>query len=141
MITSSTLRNGSGSPCRGSNFRCAPASVVCVGTLSDLIELPGGAFQMGSQQFYPDEGPIHDRHVEPFAIEQHPVTNGQFSQFVADTGYVTVAERPLDPAYATWAGRRLPNESRVGVRGASRQHLDVCLGRGGEPAAQLMANA
>jgi formylglycine-generating enzyme len=51
---------------------------------------------MGSQQFYPDEGPIHDVHVEPFAIEQHPVTNAQFSVFVSDAGYVTVAERPLD---------------------------------------------
>ena len=27
---------------------------------------------MGSQQFYPDEGPVHDEHVEPFAIERHP---------------------------------------------------------------------
>jgi formylglycine-generating enzyme len=52
---------------------------------------------MGSQQFYPDEGPVHDEHVEPFAIEQHPVTNAQFLEFVSDTGYVTVAERPLDP--------------------------------------------
>jgi formylglycine-generating enzyme len=69
-----------------------------VGALSELIELPGGAFGMGSQQFYPDEGPVHYQHVEPFAIEQHPVTNAQFSRFVADTGYVTVAERPLDPA-------------------------------------------
>ncbi len=33
-----------------------------------------------------------------FAIERHPVTNAQFAEFVADTGYVTVAERPLDPA-------------------------------------------
>jgi formylglycine-generating enzyme len=31
-------------------------------------------------------------------MEQHPVTNAQFSEFVADTGYVTMAERPLDPA-------------------------------------------
>jgi formylglycine-generating enzyme len=53
---------------------------------------------MGSQQFYPDEGPLHDQRVGPFAIEQHPVTNAQFSEFVFDTGYVTVAERPLDPA-------------------------------------------
>jgi formylglycine-generating enzyme len=53
---------------------------------------------MGSQQFYPDEGPVHDQRVGPFAIEQHPVTNAQFSEFVSDTGYVTVAERPLDPA-------------------------------------------
>jgi formylglycine-generating enzyme len=67
-----------------------------VGTLTELIELTGGVFRMGSQQFYPDEGPVHDEHVEPFAIEQHPITNAQFSEFVSDTGYVTVAERPLD---------------------------------------------
>jgi formylglycine-generating enzyme len=73
-------------------------SVILVGTLSDLVELGGGAFRMGSQQFYPDEGPVHDEHVEPFAIEQHSVTNAQFSEFVSDTGYVTVAERPLDQA-------------------------------------------
>jgi sulfatase modifying factor 1 len=53
---------------------------------------------MGSQQFYPDEGPVHAEHVGPFAIEQHPVTNAQFSEFVSETGHVTVAERPLDPA-------------------------------------------
>jgi formylglycine-generating enzyme len=73
-------------------------SLILVGTLSDLVELTGGVFRMGSQQFYPDEGPVHDEHVGPFAIEQHPVTNAQFSEFVSDTGYVTVAERPLDQA-------------------------------------------
>jgi formylglycine-generating enzyme len=67
-----------------------------VGTVTDLVELTGGVFRMGSQQFYPDEGPVHDERVEPFAIEQHPVTNAQFSEFVSDTGYLTVAERPLD---------------------------------------------
>ena len=67
-----------------------------MGTLSDLVELTGGVFRMGSQQFYPDEGPVHDERVQPFAIEQHPVTNAQFSEFVSDTGYVTMAERPLD---------------------------------------------
>jgi formylglycine-generating enzyme len=69
-----------------------------VRTVSDLVKLPGGVFCIGSEQFYPDEGPVHDEQVEPFAIEQHPVTNAQFSEFVSETGYVTVAERPLDPA-------------------------------------------
>lgn len=66
--------------------------------LSELSELPGGSFRMGSVSFYPEEAPIHTVTVAPFAIERHPVTNAAFAEFVADTGYVTVAERPLDPA-------------------------------------------
>src|SRR6478736_6855508 len=66
--------------------------------LTDLIELPGGAFRMGSTSFYPDEAPVHTATVGAFAVERHPVTNAAYAEFVADTGYVTVAERPLDPA-------------------------------------------
>ncbi len=66
--------------------------------LRELVELPGGTFRMGSVSFYPEEAPIHTATVAPFAIERHPVTNAAFAEFVADTGYVTVAERPLDPA-------------------------------------------
>jgi formylglycine-generating enzyme required for sulfatase activity len=66
--------------------------------LTELIRLPGGSFRMGSEQFYPEESPVHDVTVAAFSIEQHPVTNAQFADFVSDTGYVTVAEQPLDPA-------------------------------------------
>lgn len=66
--------------------------------LTELVELPGGSFRMGSTSFYPEEGPIHTATVAAFAIECHPVTNRQFAEFVDATGYVTVAERPLDPA-------------------------------------------
>ena len=66
--------------------------------LTELVDLPGGDFRMGSTSFYPEEAPIHTATVGPFAIERHPVTNAQFAEFVADTGYITVAERPLDPA-------------------------------------------
>ena len=65
--------------------------------LTELVELPGGSFRMGSTSFYPEEAPIHTVNVAPFAIERHLVTNAQFAEFVADTGYVTVAERELDP--------------------------------------------
>jgi formylglycine-generating enzyme required for sulfatase activity len=65
--------------------------------LTELVEVPGGTFSMGSDRFYPDEGPVHTEQVAGFAIERHPVTNAQFADFVADTGYVTVAERPLEP--------------------------------------------
>jgi sulfatase modifying factor 1 len=66
--------------------------------LTELVELPGGSFRMGSVQFYPEEAPVHTVDVTAFAIERHPVTNAQFAEFVAYTGYLTVAEQDLDPA-------------------------------------------
>ena len=64
---------------------------------SPMVRLAGGSFRMGST-FYPDESPVHERTVGPFEIDVHPVTNARFAAFVDETGYVTVAERPLDPA-------------------------------------------
>ncbi|ULE33867.1 formylglycine-generating enzyme family protein [Mycobacterium sp. IDR2000157661] len=66
--------------------------------LTELVELPGGSFRMGSTQFYPEEAPAHTVRVAAFAAERHPVTNAQFAEFVSDTGYLTVAEQRLDPA-------------------------------------------
>ena len=66
--------------------------------LTELVELPGGSFRMGSTSFYPEEAPIHTVQVAAFAIERHPVTNAQFAEFVDDAGYVTVAEQDLDPS-------------------------------------------
>jgi len=66
--------------------------------LTELVALPGGSFRMGSTQFYPEEAPVHSATVAAFAVERHPVTNAQFAEFVADTGYVTVAEQAPDPA-------------------------------------------
>ncbi|WP_255063251.1 formylglycine-generating enzyme family protein [Mycolicibacterium arenosum] len=67
-------------------------------TLTDLVDLPGGTFRMGSTAFYPEEAPVHTAVVAPLAVERHPVTTAQFAEFVADTGYLTVAERPLEAA-------------------------------------------
>jgi sulfatase modifying factor 1 len=63
-----------------------------------MIRIPGGAFLMGSEDFYPEELPVRTIHVEEFWIDPHPVTVGEFGRFVKSTGYVTVAERPLEPA-------------------------------------------
>jgi formylglycine-generating enzyme required for sulfatase activity len=66
--------------------------------LSPLVEVPGGSFRMGSTSFYPEEAPIHTATVGDFAIERSPVTNAMFDEFVSAAGYVTIAERELDPA-------------------------------------------
>ena len=65
---------------------------------TSTVSIPGGTFRMGSTEFYPDERPVHERTVASFELDAHPVTNAQFAAFVEATGYVTVAERPLDPA-------------------------------------------
>jgi formylglycine-generating enzyme len=62
------------------------------------VALEGGTFAMGSDAFYPEEAPVHRVRVSGFAIDPCPVTNEEFTAFVRATGYVTIAERPLDPA-------------------------------------------
>jgi len=64
--------------------------------LTELVDIPAGTLRMGSAEFSAEEGPVHERPVGAFAMERHPVTNAQFAEFVADTGWVTIAERPLD---------------------------------------------
>jgi len=61
-----------------------------------MVRIPGGTFLMGSEVHYPEEAPQHRVHVDAFWMDATTVTNAQFAAFVAATGYVTVAERPLD---------------------------------------------
>lgn len=60
------------------------------------VRVAGGSFLMGSDAHYPEERPQHLAHVEGFVIDPYPVTNDQFAAFVAETGYVTTAERPVE---------------------------------------------
>src|SRR5262245_47035503 len=63
-----------------------------------MVWIPGGTFRMGSDDFYPEERPVHEVGVDGFWIDRHPVTNQQFDRFIAATGYVTIAEQPPDAA-------------------------------------------
>ncbi len=63
-----------------------------------MLWIPGGTFLMGSDEHYPEEAPAHRVKVGGFWMDRHTVTNREFERFVAATGYVTLAERPADPA-------------------------------------------
>ena len=67
-------------------------------TRSDMVEIPAGCFRMCSAAFYAEEAPVREVEVGDFAIDRGPVTVEQFARFVDETGYRTVAERPLDSA-------------------------------------------
>ena len=74
---------------------------------SGMVWIPGGEFSMGSEvssdlmsrmaNNTTDATPIHRVVVDGFWMDATEVTNEQFAAFVNATGYVTIAERPLDP--------------------------------------------
>lgn len=64
----------------------------------DLIWIPEQTAILGSDEHYPEEAPARPVGVAGFWMQARPVTNTEFAEFVAATGYVTIAERALDPA-------------------------------------------
>jgi formylglycine-generating enzyme len=63
-------------------------------TQHDMVWIAGGTFLMGSDRHYPEEAPSHKVTVNGFWMDAHAVTNEEFARFVAETGYVTLAEKP-----------------------------------------------
>src|SRR6201988_3797577 len=82
-----------------------------------MVWIPGGTFLMGSNAFYREERPIRPETADGFWIDRHPVTNAQFSRFVAATGYVTFSERvPTREMYPDAAEEFLVSGSIVFVK-------------------------
>jgi sulfatase modifying factor 1 len=64
----------------------------------EMIRIRGGEFSMGSDHpDMEDARPVHRVYVDGFWMDRTTITNDQFAQFAAATGYVTVAERRPDP--------------------------------------------
>ena len=62
-----------------------------------MVWIPAGGYEAGDT-IYPEEGPVTRARVGGFWMDRHEVSNGEFATFVAATGYITQAERALDPA-------------------------------------------
>jgi len=72
-----------------------------------MVWIAGGEFSMGSESSADslcaipgvtrDAQPVHRVAVDGFWVDATEVTNEDFAAFISATGYVTVAERPLDP--------------------------------------------
>ncbi|MFT2008346.1 formylglycine-generating enzyme family protein [Pontibacter sp. 13R65] len=63
-----------------------------------MVWVEGGTFGMGAtdSEGRPDEYPQHQVKVNGFWIDATEVTNAQFAEFIAATGYITTAERAPD---------------------------------------------
>lgn len=54
--------------------------------LTEMVVIQGGSFLRGSAQGGRDEIPRHAVHIDPFALDIHPVTNEQFVRFLETMG-------------------------------------------------------
>jgi len=63
-----------------------------------MVLIPAGTYTLGTDdQTAPGkERPAHKVQVDSFYMDRTEVTNRQFAEFVKATGYITVAERPVD---------------------------------------------
>ena len=118
------------------------------------VEIPGGWFLMGSEQGQENERPCRPVWVDSFAIAKFPMTNKEYQEFLADTGWPApmlwgnpVFTAPNQPvvavswhdaqAYCRWLSARtavvvrLPTEAeweraaRGGLEGAAYPWGDV----------------
>lgn len=71
----------------------APSCGLSAGQEGQFVAIPEGAFEMGADAVYPEEGPSRVVHIAAFSMQAHEVTNQQFKRFADETGYVTDAER------------------------------------------------
>jgi formylglycine-generating enzyme required for sulfatase activity len=122
-------------PCQPNLPLAAPAPSTAGMTL-----IHGGRFLQGDHPARSEEGPPRVTRVGSFWIDRTEVTNRDFARFVAATGYVTLAERPLDPklypglqgdqlkpSAIVFVGARNPAENNPGlwwrvVQGADWRH-------------------
>lgn len=72
---------------------------------SEMVWIPAGSFFVGPKQAK------HIAQSEGFALARHPVTNGQFAMFVAETGYTPPPGHPDGELFLShWPGGKIPKK-------------------------------
>jgi formylglycine-generating enzyme required for sulfatase activity len=74
----------------------------------DMVPVPAGWFDMGSDSGEVDEKPVHRVWVDSFLLDRFPVTNAQYDVFTIETGH----EKPL---YRNNDNCNAPDQPVVGV--------------------------
>ena len=94
----------------------------------NMVLIPAGEFQMGSDKGASYEKPVHTVYVDAFYMDVYEVTVGQYNAFLQATGHRDLPDSvseysPTDMhpvvqvswhdamAYAQWARKRLPTEA------------------------------
>ncbi|HLA12353.1 MAG TPA: bifunctional serine/threonine-protein kinase/formylglycine-generating enzyme family protein [Pyrinomonadaceae bacterium] len=83
----------------------------------DLVEIPGGAFQMGRDDGPIQERPQHPVTIEPFFMDRTEVTNEEYAEFVRDMR--------VEPPNHWVRGRPLPLQEKWPVVNVSPQDAEA----------------
>jgi formylglycine-generating enzyme required for sulfatase activity len=95
----------------------------------EMVRIPGGTFQMGSNCGRDAEKPLHKVSINTFYLGRTAVTVGQFRAFVAESGYRTEAERGDGSVVFTgrkWEKRREADWCQPGF-GQNDSHPVTCV--------------
>lgn len=100
VLTRSVAHKSCCAPSRETQPPARPVAPPIASTDSDRcwdrVDIPGGTAYLGtSDPQIPDDGeaPLRRKPIKPFRIGVAAVTNAEFAEFIAQTGYVTEAER------------------------------------------------
>ena len=110
------------------------ASPAEVADVSDMVQIPGGTFTMGSPESFAMDAKAHEVRVRTFYIDRNEVTNERFARFCDAKKYTTEAEKR--GTGLVWNGKEL-----VEVAGADWRHprgpADTIEGFSDRPVAQV----
>ena len=98
-----------------------------------MVWIPGGTFRMGNSDpaaNQQDEAPVHTVALDGFWMDATEVTNRQFRDFVEATGYVTTAERPIDPADLRG---QMPDEQLAALPDEAFDPSSICFNSSFDP--------
>jgi sulfatase modifying factor 1 len=97
LIVGAIWRSGRLQPNNAENQRlqCGTPLETQTSPHAGMVWIPAGQVAVGDT-VYQEEQPIQTNLIAGFWMDRTEVTNAQFAAFVAATGYITVAERPVD---------------------------------------------
>jgi formylglycine-generating enzyme required for sulfatase activity len=79
-----------------------------------MIPIPGGTFQMGSEDGSSDEKPVHPVTLSNYYMGKYEVTIGEFKSFIDDTGFKTDADK--EGTSTIWTGSNWEDKKGVNWR-------------------------